>query len=244
MNEQREIARDEHENFHAEFDSLADHYHAQHSINIAVSGESPEYFSEYKIADLANLSAEKPFPHNHILDFGCGIGNSVPYFRKYFPTSEICCSDVSSRSIEIAKYRNPGSESYVLIREDIPLPTNSQDVIFSACVFHHIPHEKHHYWLSELHRVARPGALIVIYEHNPLNPLTVHAVNTCPLDVNAHLIRARTMRRRALQSGWNNAKIDYRVFFPSALKSLRPLERHLSWLGLGAQYRLTAYKAS
>ncbi|HUW27538.1 MAG TPA: class I SAM-dependent methyltransferase [Sulfuriferula sp.] len=224
----------------AEFDLLADEYHEQHAANVAITGEGPAYFAEYKIADLAALVRAKGLAAGHILDFGSGIGNSVPYFRKYFGQSELHCGDVSARSIEIAQTRFPGQEQYVLISKEIPLPTHSQDIVFSACVFHHIPHEEHRHWLAELRRVTRPGGLLAIYEHNPLNPLTVRAVNTCPLDVNARLIRGGAMRQRATSSGWEDATVDYRLFFPSMLKSLRPLEQHLGWLGLGAQYRMAA----
>jgi SAM-dependent methyltransferase len=213
----------------------------KHKANIAITGESPEYFAEYKIMDLASLVKEVTLVHKNILDFGSGIGNAVPYFRRHLPHSTITCGDVSSRSIEIARTRFPGTEAYCLIDSDIPLAAQSQDVVFSACVFHHIPQEEHQHWLSELRRVTRPGGLLVIFEHNPLNPLTVRAVNTCPFDVNARLIRAGELRRASLAAGWQQATTDYKVFFPSALKALRPLERRLGWLGLGAQYRLVAH---
>jgi len=223
-----------------EFDLLADEYRVQHKANVAITGESPEYFSEYKIADLAGLLDRIKLPTAKILDFGSGIGNSLPFLRKYFSGSEISCADVSARSIEIAQIRFPGPENYMQIDESIPLPTASQDVVFSACVFHHIPHEQHLHWLAELRRITNPGGLLAIYEHNPLNPLTVSAVNTCPLDVNAKLIKGGTMRKRAIAGGWGEAQVDYKLFFPSALAALRPMERHLQWLGLGAQYRMTA----
>lgn len=240
MNDQTQGGENGDQSLRAEFDLLADEYHEQHKTNVAITGEGPEYFAEYKIADLATLVRERGLAAGHILDFGCGIGNSVPFFRKYFGQSELHCGDVSARSIEIAQTRFPGQEKYVLIDKGIPLPTHSQDIVFSACVFHHIPHEEHQHWLAELLRVTRPGGLLAIYEHNPLNPLTVRAVNTCPLDVNARLIRGSTLRRRALASGWEGARVDYKLFFPSMLKSLRPLEQHLGWLGLGAQYRMAA----
>jgi len=226
----------------AEFDLLADEYHDQHKANVAITGEGPEYFSEYKLADLAALVRRTRQSAAQVLDFGSGIGNSVPFFRKYFGQSELHCADVSARSMEIAQTRFPGGEKYLLIGKDIPLPTHSVDIVFSACVFHHIPHDKHEHWLGELRRVTRPGGLLAIYEHNPLNPLTVRAVNTCPLDVNARLIRGGVLRRRAVASGWKEARIDYRVFFPAMLKPLRPLEQHLGWLALGAQYRVAARK--
>ena len=84
--------------------------------------------------------------------------------------------------------------------------------------------------------------MVAIYEHNPLNPLTVRAVNNCPLDVNANLICGNTLRKRVVKSGWINTMLDYKLFFPSILSALRPLERHLEWLCLGAQYRIIARK--
>jgi hypothetical protein len=94
--------------------------------------------------------------------------------------------------------------------------------------------------LDELRRITKPGGVLAIYEHNPLNPLTVRAVNACPLDVNAHLIRGAVMRKRVVASGWSEARIDYKLFFPAIFSALRPMERHLEWLSLGAQYRMTA----
>ncbi|NBX18617.1 MAG: class I SAM-dependent methyltransferase [Proteobacteria bacterium] len=225
-----------------EFDLFADSYYKQHKANLAITGESPEYFSEYKIADLAKYVQQNRNPHREIFDFGSGIGNSVAFFRKYFPESNLYCGDVSKRSLEVSQARFPGRESYIRIGELLPVPDNSFDIVFSACVFHHIPHEEHHKWLQELKRVTRPDGLLFIYEHNPLNPLTVNAVNNCPIDVNAHLIRGRSMKQRTLDAGWRNPVIDYKLFFPSFLSFLRPFESSLAKCCLGAQWRLTAQK--
>ena len=39
----------------AEFDRFADAYYDQHRENVAVTGEGPEYFAEYKIRQLRQL---------------------------------------------------------------------------------------------------------------------------------------------------------------------------------------------
>jgi len=124
------------------------------------------------------------------------------------------------------------------------LKSNSQDIVFSACVFHHIPHQDHGYWLEELKRVTRAGGILVIYEHNPFNPITLKAVKLCKLDINARLISPSKMSLSILDSGWTYAKRDYKLFFPAFASALRRYEKYLSWLPIGAQYRIFAIKKS
>jgi SAM-dependent methyltransferase len=228
----------------AEFDSLAETYYEEHKKNIKITGEDPEYFAEYKIVDLADWCKKNSISSYNIADFGCGIGNSIPHFRKYFPAATLSCMDVSEQSLQLARKRFPGNENRLLIEnEKIPLPEASQDLVFSACVFHHISPEEHHHWFSELVRVTRPGGILAIYEHNPLNPLTAHAFNTCPLDENACMIPSHQLRRKCAVAGWKNPSISYKLFFPGFLSKLRPLEKKMGWLFLGAQYRLLAVRS-
>jgi SAM-dependent methyltransferase len=226
-----------------EFDRFADEYHDQHRANVAVTGESPEYFAEYKIRKLRQVVDRSNIRVSRICDFGSGIGNSIPFFRTHFPDALLTSSDVSERSLALSKERHPDSNNYLLIENDrIPCEPNCFDVVFSACVFHHIPHDEHTMWLRELHRVTKPGGLIAIFEHNPLNPVTVHAVNTCPFDVNAKLIFARDLARRLGDAGWSSPRIRYNLFFPRWLSLLRPIEDKLGWLPVGAQYVALARK--
>ena len=83
------------------------------------------------------------------------------------------------------------------------------------------------------------GGLMTIFEHNPLNLLTVRAVNTCPFDENALLIRAKALLLSLSDAGWTRPALRYHIFFPRALAGLRPLEKYLRWAPLGAQYSLT-----
>jgi SAM-dependent methyltransferase len=227
----------------AEFDRFADEYYAQHQKNVALTGETPEYFAEYKIRQLKEILDRNDIDASRIFDFGSGTGNSIPYFRKHFPNAVLTSSDVSERSLTLSKARFPESDNYLLIEKDrVPSEPDAFDVVFSACVFHHIPHDEHMVWLRELHRIARPGGLIAVFEHNPLNPLTVHAVNTCPFDENARLIFARDLARRLRDAGWASPLIRDILFFPRGLAWLRPLEVNLSWLPFGAQYVAIARK--
>lgn len=223
-----------------EFDKVASQYREMHAANIKITGEDPEYFAEYKVIDIASELGER-VDAPRVLDFGAGIGYSVPHFRRHLPDSRITCIDVSRKSLEL------GAEAYGRDAEftyydgaTIPFEPATFDVALASCVFHHIDHAEHIAQLREIRRVLKPGGMLCVFEHNPLNPLTRHAVNTCPFDENAVLIGAATMRRRALDAGFREALVKYRIFFPHFLRALRPLEPKLTWLPLGAQYYVLA----
>lgn len=228
-----------------EFDKFADEYRSLHSRNISVSGEQPEFFAEYKIRDAARLAADSDLGTSlRVMDFGAGVGNSVPFFAKFIPACRLTCVDVSARSLEIAKERFSGLAEYkVFDGRALPFTDESYDMVFSACVFHHIPTERHGELLQEILRVLRPGGLFVIFEHNPYNPLTVRAVNSCLFDENAVLIDANILCKRITAAGFANVQRRYRIFFPRILRLLRIIEPLLGWLPFGAQYYVVGWKA-
>jgi ubiquinone/menaquinone biosynthesis C-methylase UbiE len=227
----------------AEFDKFAEEYQEIHKANIRISGESPEFFCEYKIKDVCELLADKVGRSYRILDFGAGVGGSIPCFRKYFPHASLTCLDVSEKSQAVARARFPESLDYQLFDgSHLPFSEAKFDLVFAACVFHHIPEATHGVLLKEWLRVLKPGGVAVIFEHNPLNPLTLRAVNTCPFDVNAKLISAGLMQKTMLESGFCQARLRYRLFVPGIIRALRPIERWLYWCPLGAQYFVYAIK--
>jgi len=225
-----------------EFDRFAASYREIHARNIVLSGESPDYFAQYKMLDFVSILHKLEAPRSgKFLDFGSGIGASVLPFLDGWPNGQLICADVSPSSIAQSLAVHGSLVEYSLIKDGRLAQTDSSvDGAFACCVFHHIPESNHPFCLRELRRVLKPGAPLMVYEHNPLNPLTVHAVRTCPLDENAVLIRAKTLRRRCEDAGFLAVRIEYRVFFPAALRRLRSLESSLRWLPFGAQYAVHA----
>ncbi len=51
-----------------------------------------------------------------------------------------------------------------------------------AGILHHIRPEKRAGALAEASSKLRKGGSLVVFEHNPLNPLTTHAADSCPFD--------------------------------------------------------------
>ena len=228
-----------------EFDKFADEYRAMHAANIRLSGENPEYFAEYKVRDIAAELARDGAVARKALDFGAGVGYSVPFFARHLPAARVTCLDVSRKSLAVgAALHGDAADFEHFDGRTIPYGDGTFDVALASCVFHHIPHEEHVALLAEIRRVLTPGGRLFVFEHNPLNPLTRHAVNTCEFDEHARLVLAPTMQRRARGAGFASARVRYRIFFPHVLRRLRPLEAQLKWLPFGAQYYVAARKAS
>ena len=82
----------------------------------------------------------------------------------------------------------------------------------------------------------------MIYEHNPFNPLTRHAVNTCSFDENAVLLKRVQVAKLFVKAGMEVVMQEYHFLFPAFLKLLRPLEKYLTWLPLGAQHFVVGKK--
>ena len=127
-----------------EFDKFAEEYLKLHSQNIRVTGGEPEYFAEYKIRDLKHVSFELKVLPDNILDFGTGVGNSIPFLVKYFKETKIHGVDVSEKSLALARNRFGSLAEFSLFDgEFLPYTNELFDITLAACVFHHIPLKKH-----------------------------------------------------------------------------------------------------
>jgi len=231
---------------HAEFDAVAGEYATLHRRNIAASGDAPDYFARYKIAEIAADRLRRGLRNDiplTIADFGGGIGASIPHLRSYFPDSRILEIDVSRRSLALSRLRHGPMADYIPYDGRVlPLAEASVDFALAACVFHHIPSAEHVPLIAAMARALKPGGSYYIFEHNPWNPLTRHAVNTCPFDENAILISGPRLAARVRRAGLRAKGPVYRYFFPAALRALRPLEPWLGAAPIGAQYFVRGLK--
>lgn len=223
-----------------EFDTHARSYSDVLDKSIGFSGEDSTYFAEYKIRDLHHELAECGLDTGtelRLLDFGCGVGASMEHARRYFAKSELLGIDVSEESLDLARSRHGDIARFLAMSTgDLPAEVSGLDAAYAMCVFHHVDEAMHVELLSKVRSRLKPGGLLMVYEHNPFNPLTVRVVNNCPFDENAKLIRASAMAKRCRDAGFSDVKVKYRVFFPGFLKVFRFAEGLLSWLPLGGQY--------
>jgi SAM-dependent methyltransferase len=223
-----------------EFDAHAQSYKEVLDQSISFLGEDSAYFSEYKIRDLRyelTLSGANADGTLRLMDFGCGIGASMPHARKHFCMAELLGVDVSHESLDQARMRHGELADFLPLEGCAwPAQASALDAAYAMCVFHHVDEKAHVRLLADIRGRLKPGGMMMVYEHNPFNPLTVRVVNNCPFDANAKLIRASVMAQRCRDAGFRDVRVQYRVFFPGFLKTFRFFERLLSWLPLGGQY--------
>ena len=224
-----------------DFDQAAALYREAHKKNIAFTGEDPEYFHNMKARMVASFLEQEMRPEFRLLDYGCGLGLVTRHLKKLLPGAEIHGADPSAKSIEIAASENEGILFRHFDGKIAPYGEDSFDAAVLSCVLHHVDTDRDGVY-SEAHRVLRPGKKLFIFDHNPFNPLTRRAVNTCVFDEDAKLIGRRACVKDLERAGFRILEARYIVFFPAFLKRFRPIEGSLGWLPLGGQYFICATK--
>jgi len=223
----------------AEFDRVARRYEKIHTANIAASGEDSYYFARAKLRPIHDYLAEtgRPLDGLVFLDIGCGTGKIEMALAECFAGATALALDPSLESLQVAAARAGQGIRFICAGgEAVPLASDIADVALFATVLHHMNEPQSEASLKEARRVLKPGGLLFVFEHNPLNPLTRRAVSTCEFDKDATLLWPRQAKGLCRRAGWVSVRRRYTVFFPHFLRGLRFLERRLAWLPLGAQY--------
>ena len=222
-----------------EFDRFAGDYEKILNQSVAASGEDSRYFAEYKAAYLARL-LPRGFA-GRVLDFGCGVGLLSGVLKHQMPGAQIDGFDVSQDSIE----RVPAALSARgVFTSDPAAVSRAYDLIVIANVLHHIQPAGRQAVFGDLASRLASGGSLVVFEHNPANPVTRWVVAQCPFDHDAVLLPPMETCAYLRNAGLAVGRHDYIVFMPRALAWLRPLEPWISWLPAGAQYAVLARKAS
>ncbi len=222
----------------AKFDAYARDYETLHANSIATSGEQPGYFADYKaecVVRLVGTNFEQP-----MLDYGCGVGGLTQRLCARFP--QVSGFDPSVDSVGIARDRCPQATFF----DDLgSIPDARFGLVIVANVLHHVAPVERAGLMRRLMRVLKPSSgVLVVFEHNPFNPLTRRAVAQCEFDDDAILLKPAELVRLLQESGYQDVRRQFIVFFPRALAALRPLEKNLGWLPLGAQVMVVGKASS
>lgn len=210
------------------YDAHAEDYERQLSSMTSVFDGDVSYFASYKVRILAERfpTAQK------ILDFGCGIGRSLPFLHASFPGADIWGLDPSRKSLAMAARRSPETK----LIESLNSAPKNLDLIFLTGVLHHLPEAEVPEIFVMLREHVRPGGSVAVFEHNPFNPLVRYLVWRSEYDADAVLYSKSRASGVLQEAGFTGIESQYCLFFPSFFKSLRPFENRLGFLPLGGQY--------
>jgi 2-polyprenyl-3-methyl-5-hydroxy-6-metoxy-1,4-benzoquinol methylase len=220
-----------------EFDQYARDYKSMLDRSVKMSGDGAEYFCEYKACYVARAVGARF--SGKILDFGCGIGLLSACLKKHLPAANVHGYDPSPESIrlvpQVLSTQGRFSDRIEDLDDDYKLAVLSN-------VMHHIAQTQREQTIMDIAAHLAPGGRLILFEHNPWNPLSQWVVQHCPFDKGAVLLLPAEVSAYFARAALTVRKHDYIVFFPKMLSALRALEPWLSWLPAGAQYAVVGEK--
>jgi SAM-dependent methyltransferase len=219
-----------------EFDRYSGNYSRDIGSAIEVFGKSHDFFVRNKAEILLPAFAQiaPDVSRLRVLDVGCGVGLVHRYIAA--AVGSLYGTDVSRTSIEVARNENPDVVYESYDGRALPYPDARFDCAYAICVLHHVPVPQWQEFVAEMRRVVRPGGLVLLIEHNPLNPATQFVVRNAPMDENAVLVWPRRLRSLMKAAGLAHSWTRYVLFTPFAGRLFRKLDHLLSPIPLGAQY--------
>lgn len=211
-------------------------YVAQVNRSIAFSGAEQSLFTRGKAKRTLEVLRRRGCEPKRmrLLDIGCGMGLIHQHIAGEFKA--LTGVDIAPDALTAARRNNPSVDYREQIDPDLPVEAASFDVATTVCVMHHVPPKQRAHFLAEAWAALRPGGWLLVFEHNPWNPLTRLAVARCPFDFDAVLIDPSAMTRLLRTAGFVDVAREFLFFTPFANPLARWLETTLRALPAGAQY--------
>lgn len=219
-----------------EFDRYADDYAQTVQQSIGFAGQDHAFYLIAKAQPLLRLAQARlgDLTRCRALDVGCGVGSMARFLAPHF--GSYCGLDTAGEAVRRAARTVPRGRFIAYDGESFPFLAESFDLVVAINVFHHVPIERQARLIEAMTRATRPGGLVAVAEHNPLNPLTRRAVRLCPFDAGVVLLPRRRIEALLHGAGLVERRVEYLLFTPWNFPWRAQWERALGWLPLGAQY--------
>lgn len=102
-----------------------------------------------------------------ILDFGCSSGRVIRVVRAYRPDLDCHGCDPNEGAIRWASNNLPDISFAVSpLRPPLPLAASSFDCVFAVSVWSHFGPAAAKAWLTEMHRLLKPGGVLILTTHS------------------------------------------------------------------------------
>jgi SAM-dependent methyltransferase len=221
----------------AEFDRHSADYETAVERAVAFAGQPHDVYIEAKARKLLDL-ARRRLGGTEVaaLDVGCGPGLVALHLSGR--VSALHGVDVSEAMVERARAAVPEAEFRVSEPGRLPYEDLRFELTYAVCVLHHVERAERGALIAEMRRVTRPGGLVVVFEHNPWNPLTRKVVRGCELDEGVELLSRGEVSAALRTAGLEITDAEYLLFTP--WRRWWVLERGLARVPLGAQHVVAA----
>ena len=215
----------------AEFDHFADTYDSDLNHALSVSGEDKDYFARGRLSFLASCLRTLQESPRSAMDYGCGVGGTVPLLPEIVGVERVIGIDISQHLLERAQ-KTFGSDTISFqTTEQYQLPS-LLDLAYCNGVFHHIPVNERASALQYVYRSLRPGGLFAFWENNPWSPAARYVMAQCAFDRDAVMLTSLEARRLLRDAGFQILRTDFHFYFPRRLRFLRFVEAGLTQASL------------
>ncbi len=121
---------------------------------------------EIALTDLQPLIISKQEKYPVVVDVGCGYGHSLKKLSERFSPDELIGLDIDLEMLGESKMRiekdNIKAKLIHCASDNIPLETNSVDLLFCHQTFHHIIEQEAA--IQEFYRILKPGGIFLFAE--------------------------------------------------------------------------------
>ena len=226
----------EHDRSDVDFDRYANGYVDDVDRSVSFTGRDSAFYARRKVELLEEivLRGSRRLEELSLLDVGCGTGTTDQLLASR--VRNLHGVDISEEMLVKARGNVPEARFSWYDGATLPFDDGTFDVVVAICVLHHVPVSQRDRVVGEMVRVCRPEGFVAVFEHNPYNPLTRHAVNTCELDRDAVLLPPRETLELLAQSANTEPACRHYLFSPLGGGPGRSLDRHLRKIPLGGQY--------
>ena len=184
------------------FDQVARDYEKIHNQSLPPGVHSADFIRQRAACVTRWISEAYSGKEFCYLDFGCGNGRMLKFLLDSDALKPLLEQgrlrlfgfDTSVESINEARSLL-GDERVGLVSDLNRLPGDVRfDFVISCHVFHHIPPAERAETVARLATRMKPSSRLVIWEHNPFNPITRMLVKMCPFDGDARLLTLNTTK--------------------------------------------------
>lgn len=197
-------------------------------IAVAYDDSIPVHVIEHLTTRRVAL-AESLITSGSVLDVGCGTGRFLSALPERYERTGI---DVSSRMLDYARKKGLSVEQ--ASGDKLPFDDDSFDLVATFAVLHHlIDPDVVRASLREMVRVARPGGVVLVWDHNPLNPYWRFLMAKSPQDQgDERLVPAKLILETLKGTPVKSVSLRRMTFTPDftppgALPAVAQLERGL-----------------